>query len=150
MTTGIGHFSALRRCQISVMASQITSNSMVFVKRFSRQTSWKISKPAYISLCEGKPPVTGGFPSKRASDAESASMSWSRMDILLTTHSLVGSLHILVTPKALPFLLAFGVKGIIIHTLQWRYIIFMTSQITIISTVCPIAHSSQHQINRQI
>ena len=28
------------------------------------------------ALCEGNPPVTGGFPSQRASNTESVSMSW--------------------------------------------------------------------------
>ena len=29
-----------------------------------------------LALCEGKPPVTNGFPSQRASDAEKVSISW--------------------------------------------------------------------------
>ena len=29
-----------------------------------------------VALCEEKPPVTGGFPSQRASNAESISMAW--------------------------------------------------------------------------
>ena len=32
-------------------------------------------KSTLLALCEGKPPVTGGFPSQRASNAESVSMS---------------------------------------------------------------------------
>ena len=42
-----------------------------------RLTSNKTSKPALLALCEGNPPVTGGFPSQRASGIDSISMtSW--------------------------------------------------------------------------
>ena len=37
----------------------------------------KCPSAALLTLCEGNPPVTGGFPSQRASNAESVSMSWS-------------------------------------------------------------------------
>ena len=33
-----------------------------------------------LTLCEGNPLVTGGFPSQRASNVESVSMSWSHHD----------------------------------------------------------------------
>ena len=36
----------------------------------------KTSKPCSPGICSGNPPVIGGFPSQRASDAESVSMSW--------------------------------------------------------------------------
>ena len=39
-------------------------------------TSKKISKFPSLALCEGNPPVTGGFPSQRASNEESISISW--------------------------------------------------------------------------
>ena len=32
-------------------------------------------KPLLLALCEGNPPVTGGFPSKRANNTESVFMS---------------------------------------------------------------------------
>ena len=34
------------------------------------------SKPHVTDLCEGNPPVTGGFPSQRASDVENVSIWW--------------------------------------------------------------------------
>ena len=33
-----------------------------------------------LALCEGKPPVTDGFPSQRASNAEGVSMPWRHLD----------------------------------------------------------------------
>ena len=47
---------------ISVMVSQITDNSTV---RTVCLTSQKTSKSWLLSLYEGNPPVTGGFPSQR-------------------------------------------------------------------------------------
>ena len=41
------------------------------LNRESRRRSKKTPKPRVIDLCEGNPPVTGGFPSERANDAES-------------------------------------------------------------------------------
>ena len=39
-------------------------------------TSKKHQRSALLALCEGNPPVTGGFPSQRASNAESVSILW--------------------------------------------------------------------------
>ena len=51
--------------------------------RYGDVTAWKIwwrhameAFSASLALCEGNPPVTGGFPSKRASSAECVSLSW--------------------------------------------------------------------------
>ena len=41
-----------------------------------RRRSKKTSKLRVTGLCEGNPPVTGGFPSQRASNAENASIWW--------------------------------------------------------------------------
>ena len=38
--------------------------------------SKEISKPHVTGLCEGNPPVTDGFPSKRTSNAENVSIWW--------------------------------------------------------------------------
>ena len=40
------------------------------------ETSKKISKLRGTGLCEGNPPMTGGFPSPRASNAENVSIWW--------------------------------------------------------------------------
>ena len=40
------------------------------LNRLFRRSSKKTSKLRVTGLCEGKPPVTGGFPSQRASKAE--------------------------------------------------------------------------------
>ena len=55
------------------------SNHRPFVCLFSgllRLTRKKNFKDALLALCEGNPPVTGGFPSERASNAESIFISW--------------------------------------------------------------------------
>ena len=44
------------------------------LNRLFRRRSKKISKLRVTGLCEGNPPVTGGFPSQRASNAENVSI----------------------------------------------------------------------------
>ena len=44
--------------------------------RYFRLTSKKTSKPALLALCDENSPVTGGFPSQRASNAETDSIWW--------------------------------------------------------------------------
>ena len=41
-----------------------------------RRRSKKISKLCVTGLCEGNPPVTGGFPSQRSSNAKNVSICW--------------------------------------------------------------------------
>ena len=43
---------------------------------FFRRRSKKTSKLRVTGLCEGNPPVTGGFPSQRASNGENVSIPW--------------------------------------------------------------------------
>ena len=46
------------------------------LNRLFRHRSKKISKLRVTDLCAGNPPVTGGFPSQRASNAENVSIWW--------------------------------------------------------------------------
>ena len=46
------------------------------LNRLFRRRSKKTSKLCVTCLCEGNPPVTGGFPSQRASNAENISTLW--------------------------------------------------------------------------
>ena len=46
------------------------------LNRLFRRRSKKTSKPSVTALCEGNPPVTGGFPSQRSGDAEDVSIWW--------------------------------------------------------------------------
>ena len=46
------------------------------LKRLFRSRSEKTSKLSVTGLCGGDPPVTGGFPSPRASNAENVSIWW--------------------------------------------------------------------------
>ena len=61
---------------MSGMASQITSISIYLLHRLFRHRSKKISKLCFTGLCEGNPPVTGGLPSLRVSNAEDVSIWW--------------------------------------------------------------------------
>ena len=58
------------------MASQITGVSSVCSILFFRRRLKKTSKFRVADLCEGNPPVTNGFPSQRASNAENVSIWW--------------------------------------------------------------------------
>ena len=58
--------------------------------RLFRRTWKKTSTLGVTGLCEGNPPVTGGFPSQRANNAENVSIWWRhdglRMALLLAVH----------------------------------------------------------------
>ena len=64
------HYSDVTMCAVT---SQITG-SFTFCSTVCSGTSKKISKLRITGLCEGYPPVTGGFPSQRVSNAESGSI----------------------------------------------------------------------------
>ena len=55
---------------MSAMASQITSVSIVCSTICSGADQRKHESSALLALCEGNPPVSGGFPSQRANNAE--------------------------------------------------------------------------------
>ena len=56
--------------------SQIIGNSTVVSTACLGQQHEKHLSSAWLALYEGNPPVTGGFPSQRASHAESIFMRW--------------------------------------------------------------------------
>ena len=60
---------------MSAMASQITGVSIVCAGVCSG-VDQRTSKLRVTGLCDEKPPVTGGFPSQRASNAENVSIWW--------------------------------------------------------------------------
>ena len=49
--------------------------------RLFRHWSKKTSKTRVTGLCEGNPPVTGGFPSQRVSNAENVSIWWRHLGL---------------------------------------------------------------------
>ena len=55
-------------------ASQITSFTIVYSTAYSRRRSKKTSKFRVTDLCEENSPVTGEFPSQRASNTETVSI----------------------------------------------------------------------------
>ena len=78
--------------------------------RFFRCTSKKTSKLRVTGLCEGKPPVTDGFVSQRASNAEDISIWWRH-------HGLVGCYIVSGWPSAEP-MTTFCQPAL--HNLQWN------------------------------
>ena len=63
---------------MSAMASQISANSTVCLTVCFRKQWRAHTNSTLLAVCEGNPPVTGGFPSQRASNAETISMVWRR------------------------------------------------------------------------
>ena len=61
---------------MNVIVSQITGNLTVCPTLCSGYQQSKHQRSTLLALCEGNPPVTGGFPSQRASNAESVFMPW--------------------------------------------------------------------------
>ena len=61
---------------MSVMASQITGISIVCLIIYSADLRKHQNFASLTFNCEGNPSMTGGFPSKRASNAENISMWW--------------------------------------------------------------------------
>ena len=71
-----GHLSHYSDIKISAMVSQIIRVSMDCSKGLSKHRSKKIPKLRVTGLCGENPPVTGGFPSQGASNAENVSIWW--------------------------------------------------------------------------
>ena len=61
---------------MSIMASQITSLTIVYSTVSFRRRSKKTSKPRVTGLCVGNSPLTGEFPAQKASNAEYVSIWW--------------------------------------------------------------------------
>ena len=60
---------------MSAMATQSPASRLFPQSFVQAHIKENIKAPRYC-LCEGNPPVTGGFPSQRASNAENASIWW--------------------------------------------------------------------------
>ena len=61
------------------------------LNRVFRRISTKISKLQVTVLCEGNSPVTGEFPSQRASNAENVSIWWRHHEFGLSANELKGN-----------------------------------------------------------
>ena len=61
---------------MSAMTSQITSTTIVYSTVYSGADKKKTSKPRVTGICEGNSPVTGEFPTQRASNAGNISIWW--------------------------------------------------------------------------
>ena len=60
---------------MGVMASQITSLTIVYSNAFKRKSK-KIAKLHVTGFCAGNSPVTDEFPAQMASNAENVSIWW--------------------------------------------------------------------------
>ena len=65
---------------MSAMASQITSLTIVYPSVLFRRRSKKTSALRVTGQCEGNSPVTGEYPTQRASNAENVSIWWGHHD----------------------------------------------------------------------
>ena len=61
---------------MSTMASQITSLTVVYSAVYSGADKKNPPKPRVTGLCAGNLPVTGEFPTQKASNAENVSTWW--------------------------------------------------------------------------
>ena len=80
---------------INITASQINHNTTIYSTTCLGKQQRKHQSSKLLSLCEGNPPMTGGFPSQSASNAESVSLSLCHHNISLTWTELwlVAALH---------------------------------------------------------
>ena len=62
----------------------------LFIHLFRRRSK-KTSKPCVTGLCEGNPPVTGGFPSQKASNSENISIWWRHYEVIVRRAGLLWS-----------------------------------------------------------
>ena len=69
------HYSDTEWLHMSIMASQITGNSTVFSTACTAWQQKLHQGSTSLALCEGNPPVKGGFPSQRASGVVSVFIS---------------------------------------------------------------------------
>ena len=67
---------------MSTMASQISSLTIVYSTIYSGADQKK-KKLHITGLCEGNSPVTGEFPTQRASNAENVSILWRHHDSII-------------------------------------------------------------------
>ena len=67
---------SLQQYHMSIKVSQIPSNSTICSTSHSCKQQRKHQSGALLALSDGNPPVTGGFPSQRASNSTRVSMPW--------------------------------------------------------------------------
>ena len=66
---------------MDAMVSQITNLTIVYSTVYSRRRSKKASNLRVTDLCKGNSPMTGEFPSQRASYAVNVSIWWRHHEI---------------------------------------------------------------------
>ena len=83
---------------MNAIASQITSLTIVYSTVYLRRTSKTRSKLRVTALCEGNSPVTGEFPTQRASNAENVSIWWRHHEYKNTRYLLAATVSLFSIP----------------------------------------------------
>ena len=78
LRVGVPHVTCIRKSIKYTLSRGVSKHWQLdcLLNRLSGLRPKKTSKPALLALCEGNPPVTGGFPPQKASNTESVSMVW--------------------------------------------------------------------------
>ena len=97
-------------------------------KGLCKRRSKKTSKLRAIGLCEGNPPVTGGFPSQRASNAENVSNWWRHHNIYFsrTMHHSQLAIHTVLSISEFEM----HKMKCLLHNIVPYYLYFLTSSAT--------------------
>ena len=82
---------------MSMIASQITSLTIVYSTVFFRHRSKKTSKLRFTGPCAGNSPGTGEFPAQMTSNAENVSIWWRHHEIFHSTHWPSGKVTLILT-----------------------------------------------------
>ena len=77
---------------MNVMASQITSVTIVYSTIYSRHRWKKTSKLRVTGLCEGNSLVTSEFSAQKVSDTENVSISWRHHELAIASHGQTGKI----------------------------------------------------------
>ena len=105
---------------LSAMVYQITTLTICLLNRLFRRRSKKTSKLRVTGLCEGNSPVTGEFPTQRASNAENGSIWWRHHATLVALLDPTFDLNIKVTDNQKIYV--YMVETCLVHKLV--YVIF--------------------------
>ena len=74
---GVRHLNRDVYCRDATWNMSLITDNLTNCSTFYSDLHWrKHQSSASLDVCDGNPPLTGGFPSQRASDAENISMAW--------------------------------------------------------------------------
>ena len=123
--------SSLRRRQITVIVSLISGQSSVCFNSLFRLTRKKHQRSALLSLCEGNPLVTSGFPAQRDINAENVSIWW-RHNAIILADFYAG--HPSINQKSIRSLSYF--KTVILYEIPIRHVSFTSTCLSTFTATC--------------